>query len=577
MKFLVLFFSLAYSIASIGQNKKVDFILHVDPKKENYKINDIMNSIISERKNQRTCIEFNIISNIGQGNSPYIFELWEYGDYTKSAVFSETRTKSVSNKDGSISKQNYNTSGISTVVSANFYGRLIQRETLNALDIFIIDGDLTKEIVDEEIKETLKSLKYDKHQEFKDAKLAQNKSGIESKIKEIELDFKKAIKSSIKESLKFLAEPPVLADIRVEKDGKLKDVNFLECVDHPLSYGGFSTDLLIEDSILGIRNFVKCGAAYLYEDHKSDLNPKPKYLKMKDGEVEVLKYLKEKRKVYALENPGDNYYFAPQINKDAKKLDFVYFYQFLHNYTPANRLYLELLLQSQFLKYRNVAVNTNNNMVKEWNDKNFDITKKDSTKKEDIIIDEALRSEFIYAEVFRMEKPKEIKSKFIQANNDPNDNSHYGLVNIDIISKTPDQIEIHSTPSIDNLKILNKTVSIDNLRAKYIEDNPKILGLTKMEGEKDDFVVIEGYSPLSKGDKYEVYTSETITKNSKSIGVLKIIQKLNPYYAICKIDDGKKELTPALNAKKTLFLQAKKGGFFSNSSGYMPELKLIKL
>jgi hypothetical protein len=315
----------------------------------------------------------------------------------------------------------------------------------------------------------------------------------------------------------------------------------------------------------------------LYEDHKSDENPKPKYLKMKNGEVEVLKYLKDNVKVYVVEKPEDNFYFAPQINKDAKKLDFVYFYEFLHNYTDANRLHLELLIQSQFLKYRNIAVNTNNAMVKEWNDKNFDITNRDTTKKEEINIDEVLRSEFIYAEVFRMSKPKASKSKFIAAQSDPNDESHYGAINLDIISKTPDKIEIHSIPGINDLKIQNKTLAIENIRSKFIDDSPKIIGLTKLEGEKDDFVVIEGFSPLSYGDKYEVYDTETITKKTESVGVLKIVEKLNPYFALCKIDDGKKELTPALNAKKTLYLKAKKGGFFSGSSGFKPELTIVKL
>ena len=112
---------------------------------------------------------------------------------------------------------------------------------------------------------------------------------------------------------------------------------------------------------------------------------------------------------------------------------------------------------------------------------------------------------------------------------------------------------------------------------KYVVDNPSILGLTKIEGEKDDFVVIEGFSPLSKGDKYEVFDTEKITKKSKTVGELKIVQMLNPYFAICKIDEGKKELTPMLSSKKKLYLQAKAGGFFSSGSGFTPELNVYVL
>lgn len=554
-------------IRSYSQDIGIDFVIYTDAKKSEYRLLDIMSDIMKNREGKNTCTKFNIVDSIQVSKSDYVFELWEYGELLKSGIFREKRFQKKTDNAGKETTVSYIAAGVQTKVSTKFFGRLYERETGAIVDVFHINGTIVKEIEDADVKN-----KYNPengvNRLLEDAKLIQYESQINTFKKDFYTAYVAKVEIAVNNSIKTLLPAPLVTKINEEKEGKVKEVAFTQCYEKTISFDWLYCDLYAEHNLLDTKRFLKVGKGYITTDGKQYKSHELARLGIRKGEKELLPILKNNSKVYAMENPENESFLDEAFKGKINNYDFIFEYDALNLYTPAQKKYIELYFQSHMLGHKNVKVIANNLMTASLNN-TFAGAFADK-KKIDFDTKDIGNRTSIWLKIGNPRKQSTSLGKFsLKTGNDDSD-SEYVYIEAslkDDENEFKDEITMQLTPGVLENYFITNTLQLDKIDDAIYSTGGSIKGITTIPDEKDEFVLIESDFLISKIKAFDVYDTDNITKKTKPVGVVEREVSLSPYSALFKIDEGKKVLLPGIKSNSKYYLKAQKPSSFLGLMG----------
>ncbi len=565
--FMIGLLSILTLIKTYSQEIGIDFVIYTDAKKSEYRLLDIMADIMKNREGKNTCTKFNVVDSIQVAKSEYVFELWEYGELLKSGIFREVRSQKKTDAAGKETLVTYIAAGVQTKVSTKFFGRLYERETGAIVDVFHINGTIIKEIEDADVKN-----KYNPNNGvnrlLEDAKLIQYEKQINTFKKDFFTNYIDKLETAINNSIKTLLPAPLVTKINEEKDGKVKEVAFTQCYEKTISYDWLYCDLFAEHSILGEKRFLKVGKGYITTDGKQYKSHELSRLGIRKGEKELLPILKNNSKVYAMENPENECFLDEAFKGKIANYDFIFEYDPLNLYTPAQKKYIELYFQSHMLGHKNVKVIANNPMTASLNN-TFAGAFADK-KKVDFDTKDIGNSKSIWLKIGNPRKQSTSLGKFSLKTGNETSDSEYVYIEAslkDNENEFKDEITMQLVPGVLENYFLTNTLQLDKIDDAIYSLGGLIKGVTTIPDEKDEFVFIESDFLISKIKAFDIFDTDNITKKTKPVGVVEREMTLSPYTALFKIDEGKKVLLPGIKGNSKYYLRAQKASSFFGLTG----------
>lgn len=560
--FLVILVFIITTFRSFGQEIGIDFVIYSDPKKSEYRLVDIMGEISKNREGKNTCTKFTMVDSIQVAKSAYVFELWEYGELLKSGIFREKRTQKKTDNAGKETTVNIIAAGVQTKVSTKFFGRLYERETGAIVDVFHINGTIIKEIEDTDVKN-----KYNPdngvNRVLEDAKLIEYEKQINTFKKDFFTGYVAKLETAINNSINPLLPAPIITKINEEKDGKVKEVSFTQCYEKTISYDWLYCDIYAEHNLLDSKRFLKVGKGYITTDGKQYKPHELTRLGIRKGEKELLPLFKNNAKMYAMENLENEYFLEEAFKDKTDNYDFIFEYDPLNIYTPAQKKYIELYFQAHMLGHKNVKVIANNQMTASLNNtfsgafadkKNIDFDTKDVGN-----------SKTIWLKIGNPKKQSTSLGKFsVKAASDgPSSDEVYIQASLKIKeNEFKDAVTMQITPGLLENYFITSSLQLEQIDDAIYSTGGSIKGLTTIPGEKDEFVLVESDFLVSKIKAFDIYDTDNITKKTKPVGVLKKEEALSPYTALFKIDEGKKVLLPGIKSNSKYYLRAQQPSSF---------------
>ena len=254
-------------------------------------------------------------------------------------------------------------------------------------------------------------------------------------------------------------------------------------------------------------------------------------------------------------------------------LDFIFHYEKTHTYNFYDMLNLEFMYQSYFMKYRNIRVIAYNPITRVLNETYKKSIFSDNKKTDTLRFDEVINSLKMKTIDVYIPNPKKTSfskglkkySKKITSRSV----SEYGIAIKSIFKNDGKKYEETNLIGMDKSKIDYDipigALNLKGLHAGILKTGVEILKAVEMKKNKAKTVLVLSMSPISKGNKYRVYSKPNFTKKTKKTGVLKINEVLNPYLGIAKVDSGKKEIGSYISKGKKLYTIRKSSGLLGMS------------
>ncbi len=559
--------TLLLSINSIYAQDKlnVDVLIHSNKNNIEFPLNDYVPEFI-QNKGEEDCIKYNLINSLQEGNSDYIVELWESDEYLNSFIFREIRYKEKTNKDGEKYKSSYIAAGIRVKADINVYVRMIERKTTAIIDLFKVDGDVSREIASKEVKNKWRKKRSNKALE--EMVLAVYDKEISKRRESIRSDFAKRVTLSMDKMVaKILLPPTKITKIKKFKKNKAKEVYIKACPERKEEGDFWRYPVCIKKEIEGFDVFERVGSANYGTEKKG-------YLSVGKGKKEIFSYLKDKVELY-LGKPLTLSQFATSDKKikDPLNLDFVFYYDMTHPYNFYDMLNLEFMYQSYFMKYRNIRVIAYNPITRVLNETYKKSIFSDNKKTDTLRFDEVINSlKMKTIDVYITNPKKTSFSKGLKKYSKKVTSravSEYGIAIKSIFKNDGKKYEETNLIGMDKSKIGYDipigALNLKGLHAGILKTGVEILKAVEMKKNKAKTVLVLSMSPISKGNKYRVYSKPNFTKKTKKTGVLKINEVLNPYLGIAKVDSGKKEIGNFISKGKKLYTIRKSSGLLGMS------------
>ena len=531
--FLTVLYLIFGTLSVFGQGQvSVDFVLYQDEKKTQYRLVDLFNDVIKKKVGKYNCSEFRIVEDRKQATSQYVFELWEFGDYSKSNIFRETRYQKKTDSNNKEITTTYVAAGVQTSASTKLMGRLIDRVTFEVIDVFYINGDQRREIEDTDVKN-----KYNPslgpNVKLENEKLAQYDNQLLEIRKGFYYGYVDKLEMAIHQCLRNILPPPIITKIHLEKEGKVKEVQIDECYEKEVNADWLYCDIMAEKEILDSKVFFKVGTSYPKSTKDKNNQNSISILGIRKGEKELYPLLQNKTKLIALEKPELEFYFEDKFKGEKKFIFYNIEYDIKSPYTVANKKYIELFLQSHFTTLKDVKTLA-------------------------YLPEENSNIETIKTTVLN---PNKYGDKLIKWDKSLNENNGSIVIKFEFNSNgTPikDEITIYTLPGYMETNIVTNELEMVKIDQNIISNKASIKGITTIPDEKDEFILVQTDNLITRVNDILVYDTPEINKKTKPVGTLEKEMNLSPYLGVFKIDDGKKILQPGIKAKTNYYLVAEK-------------------
>ncbi|MBK7096253.1 MAG: hypothetical protein IPH57_14865 [Saprospiraceae bacterium] len=562
MKYLkILIIVLCFNVFGFSQKVKIDFVFHKDPAKTEYRINDIFTEINKIRTGKKVYLKFDVIDSISGGNAPYICEIWEFGESLEVGIFRDTRyTTKYDSKTQKEVKTSYIAAGVKVEAISKFFIRIYERETGEILDAHEVTAHHIQEIADDEVKTKYKQNQ--SNQALEDLKLIKYESRISKIRNDIISYFASDFNKLLNKSFSFLVPPPMLTGINEKKEDKIKEILIDQYHEKEIDYAWSNCDINIETDVLNRKVYKKIGTAFNRpEDLKKD-GSEVNILGVYKGQKELGAYIEKKSKIYILENPEKDPYLAGKYNGEKKYYDFMFFIEplsFYDKYSLEHKKIIELSMQSHFLKTRDIKAIANNPFTARIND--FQINGTGDSKPEtteDFKIEDVTKNELIFVTIPATKKEPKLSLKIKPMEND-NKDRYYTYPVIELSNnnqKYKETLEFTMVNEKNKFSMETFFVSMKEIDPVIFKVKIDIVGFTKLEGEKEDFIMVESNYNISDMKEVEIYLTDESDKKRKALSILKLEQIVSPYLGIYKIKKGDKEILDAFNQKKKLYLES---------------------
>jgi len=484
------------------------------------------------------CVTLNFIDSFDAGTSPYVLEMWEEEEFLRNFVFKETKTKKDKNRKGEEIEKKFTVAGVRVRTKIQYFGRLSERESNVILEIFNVDGDIDKDIEDEDVKAKYKKLWID-NRELNDAMIEKHAE----KIAKLRVKTSKELKSLLGFAMlgainKRLLGPVKLTDI-VEKDkDKVKKMNFSHCAEIPVKGDGvFNMTCYSEEELNGVRYIMNQGGVYLAKkDEKEVFN-------VRGGKKEILRAFEEDKAIYV---GYKDYMFNEDLSsaksEDARKVTFNFFYAAMFPFSDLDKTKFQLFFQARYLGYRNLKV-LRTDFIK---NRGADILTEGGTDLVYVIIGDFKTSKLSKSATDRVAGVE--------------------------VSTYNDKKKVEEKSWITGYKDSKDTwqTNYDHLVMGAIDEailknDVEIIGIIEQKDKEVKKVLIRTTLPVDKS-KFKIYDKKRVTKKTKELAKIKVKDITGRYTAIAEVTDGKKELLPKLKSNATLTIKHEGGGIFSLGS-----------
>ena len=514
-----------------SQDISIDLLLNSNKDNFEFQLAKIVDEVLDEKESG--CITYNVITDRNAGTSPYIIELWESGEFVNQYIFKQQRTRKVEGKDGNYVEKKYTAAGINVTAIYKILGRMTERESGSIIDLFILDGRIDKEIVEDEVRKKWKR-KRSERKELSDFILTKYESDIDKKRKETQADVKKLLSDQLIGMVANSILPPTMVTgINKQKKDKVKKITIDKCPEIDLSqYGTFYYAIYTLEEKNGNRIYTQVGTCYFDKE--------PGVMGVRKGEKELLPLIESNTPLYVGKHKSmDPHATSAEKTEKTKDISFIFFYEPTHTFTDLERLNLEFIYQSSFLGIKNVRVIADDKISKSINETTSQSIYTYDPEKEDdlsITLDDIKSNTTIFVGISNAKKLK-IKSSLLKKS-DINPDAEYIIAKAeykkgDTKYESIDQFETFKNGT--GMYFKNLSAHLSEIKEPLTDPNIQILGIAEQKKDKVKKVYISGTIPLDGGDSYKVYKQAKINKKSKEFAKLKVDELVNKYVAIAKV------------------------------------------
>lgn len=547
---------LCFSVPSLlCQDIKIDVLTNINSNNEVYKLNDLLEDIISEQDNG--CAIYNPISKEEDGTADIILELWESQEFFDQKIFKETRTDEKTNAAGKTTVSKRKVAGILVKDEIKLYGRMTERASGSVIDLFVLLGSVGHEY---DVKEV--ALSWSKNpSEFK--RIQENiLFNNEDIVQEGRAANVVAVKDRLAEIMSLMVSENLATEAKIvgiakQKKDKVKKIEIEKCADVDISkYGTIYFGIVQGSDYEGERIYRKVGTCYF--DQEDNI------MGVRKGEKELLPLIEAGEDLFVADAIAiDQNSLSKYKTKETKDMTFVFFYDPTHTYTELDRLHIEFMYQASLLGYRDVRVMANDAITESINQsmsKSIYSPAKSDKEEIELNIDNIKSTNTIFV---GLSNPEEYKASLATLFSEkPNRDARFMSSTI----KYKDElIEINKN---ENRKIVkrksgyyfdNHLVEVEAIKGLINNSGLKILGVEEEKKGKVKKVIVTSNEPLSRKAKYNIY-DQKITKKSKPVLQLKIDEILNTYTAIAEVKKGEKKVLDLLKSNKKLISEKKSSG-----------------
>lgn len=504
------------------------------------------------------CVSINRINSLEEASSDFILELWDSPSYEETYIYYQERTRF--DKEGK--KQKKYEHGIGYEFVYDIYGRLYERANNNIIDIFDIGKYINWE---EKVRRRSTLLKKgDRFQLVKRYITPKAKEEVEKIRKKFDIkkdsihnNYIAGLKSSIMRVINEKLLPGArVTGIHKQKKEKVKAITFSKCKETDFFDSGLIYMPITQKvKLKGYDAYRKVATCYT--------QGKEGILNIRKGEKELLPLLTNGSDLYV----GDAKIMEPMSlmkykTDDVRSINFVFQYEADHTFSDFERKVLELLFQSSFIGYQDIAVRANDPFTSEINKSlGQSIYTYDPDNKVEVDL-----SSFDSA-------PPNSKTIFVAITKEGSStikaNASLKIDGEEITDK-----EKLTQISKDYRLINDRRVFLENIRFK-IENQQ--LELLEIEEEKKDnvyYVSAKSMIPLDKNDVYLGYDIANPTKDDEPIIELKFDHALSKYVGVAKVKEGGKIIKDYMTSEKPITFKRKKRRsilLLSSKSDKMPE------
>ncbi len=539
MKYLIILFFSWMPLYISADPIDVDVVINGQSINTEYSAKKLLQEYVDEATWE--CLSLHMVESVEAGTSPYVLEIWEEPEFLRNYVFKETRKKTEKNKKGEEVEKKYTVAGVNVRTKIQYYGRLSEREKHAILEIFRVDGDIDKEIPDEDVKAKYKP-KWIDNRELNDAMIEKHADKIASLREETTSNLKATLGTALMGCLvKRLLGPVRITDAVEKSKDKMKKMAYSKCAETPLrGDGSFSFTCYSEEELNGVKYLIDQGGVYPAEKDNQ------KVLNVRGGKKEIFK-------AHAAGSPlymgYKNYMMDVDLSKNKlspMNVSFLFLYETILPYSDLDKTKFELQFQSRYLGNRNINVLTKDPLLDKEKGEDFDMADIKGRKSITVMIGEMKKGLY-------NSKTDPIKTATVKVSVPSAD----GTVSSDSeISGWKDSKEVWQT-DYKNFKM----EEVDNV---MLVNDIEIIGIIEQKKDEVKKVLIRTTLPVDKGE-LKVYDRQKITKKTKEIAKLKVKDITGRFTAIAEVSDGKKELLPLLTSEKELTLKYKGPGMFSLS------------
>lgn len=572
----ILAFVLLIFPSLISQDINIDIVINANAENEVYKLQDIVQSIISEQIDG--CAEYAIIAKAEDGTADIILELWESKEFLNQGIFKETRKEETSDANGKKTVKRRKVAGILVNDEIKLYARMTERESGSVIDLFVLMGALGHEYDVEEVANSWTN-DISERRRIKENILFNNddivQEGRAANLLTLKDKLAKAMQSLVSDNLATEAK---IVGIAKQKKDKVKKANIEKCADVDISkYGTIYFDIQAGSDFEGERIYREVGSCYFDQDES--------IVGIRKGEKELLPLIKSGAELYIADaNAIDQSNLSKFKTEDTKDMAFVFFYDPTHTYTELDRLHIEFMYQASLLGYKDVRVIANDAVTESINEgmsKSIYSSAKNEEDKIELNIDNIKSTNTIYVGLSNPQKFKVSLAKLFGEK--PNENARFMSSTI----KYKDElIEIEENEERQLIKkksgyyFDDHKVDIAGIIGLINNGELRILGVEEEKKGKVKKVIVTSNAPLSRKAKYNIYDKK-ITKKTKPALELRIDEILNTYTAIAEVKKGEKKVLELLKGKKKLRSEKESSGrgilgALSGSSGGINKLKLYR-
>jgi len=578
---LYLFFILLLLGSEVkSQDISIDILLNVNEDNFEFQLDKIIEEFLAEKT--EGCISYNLINDISEGESPYIIELWESGEFINQYIFKNTRTRKVDGKDGEKIEKKYTAAGINVRAFYKVLGRMTERESQSIIDLFMLDGRIDKEIAEDEVRKKWKRKRSDR-KELSDFILTKYESEIEKKRKETQKDIKEQLSTQLVSMVANSILPPTMVTgINKQKKDKVKKITIGNCPEIDLTqYGTFYYAIYTLTEKEGNKIYNQVGTCYFDKE--------PGVMGVRKGEKELLPLIKNNTPLYVGKHKSmDSHATSSEKTEKTKDISFIFFYEPTHTFSELERLNLEFIYQSSFLGLKNVRVIADDKISKSINETaSQSIYTYDPEKKDDLSIEigDIKSNTTIFVGISNAKKLK-LESSFFKKQ-DINPDAEYILATAEYKEGDTKYESMNQFETFSNnigMYFTSIRVGLSEIKSSLTDGNIKLLGIAEEKKGKVKKVYVGGTIPMDEGDSYKLYTQKDFTKKTKEFAKLKIDELVNKYVAIADVKKGDKIIAPYIEDKTQIYTKKAEGGgllgkalrLAGGSSGYSGRIYYIR-